>query len=104
MVVINLNEHVFQNYEFLFSIHIGEQKNKHEIVFHRFILHNKIPCWCKKMGFLWKHGESCNERTFPIKFFHIILLLIYFQVWCKEEVVFFSFDVSIASIFELLCI
>jgi hypothetical protein len=56
------------------------------------------------MGFLWKHGESCNERTFPIKFFHIILLLIYFQVWCKEEVVFFSFDVSIASIFELLCI
>lgn len=70
-----------------------ENKKQHEIVFHRFILHNKVPCWCKKkMGFLWKHGESCNERTFP-KFFHIILLLIYFQVWCKE-IVFFPLYLS----------
>lgn len=50
MVVINLNEYVYLNYEFLFSIHIGEQKQQHEIVFHRFILHNKVPCWCKKNG------------------------------------------------------
>jgi hypothetical protein len=51
----------------------------------------------------FENMEKVGMRELFPKFFHIILLLIYFQVWYKEVVVFFLY-VSIASIFELLCI
>jgi hypothetical protein len=60
-----------------------ENKKQHNLFFIDLYCTTKFHAGAKKMGFLSKHGESCNERTFP-KFFHIILLLIYFQVWCKE--------------------